>query len=100
MTVTHAFAADITKAERDANGDLIVYGKATGPDLDLDEQIGDPAWLGKAMPDWQQWGNLREMHQPICAGVGLELAAQGDDWMVKSKVVDEGTAKKIEAGAL
>jgi hypothetical protein len=100
MGITHAFAADITKAERDSNGDLIVYGKATGPDVDLDEQVCDPAWLRKAMPDWMEWGNLREMHQPISAGVGLELAAQGDDWMVKSKVVDEGTAKKIEAGAL
>lgn len=100
MGITHAFAADITKAERDANGDLIVYGKATGPDVDLDEQICDPAWLRKAMPDWMTWGNLREMHQPIAAGVGLELAAEGDDWMVKSKVVDDRTAKKIEDGAL
>jgi hypothetical protein len=100
MSITHAFAADITKAERDENGDLIVYGKATGPDVDLDEQVCDPEWLKQAMPEWMTWGNLREMHQPIAAGVGLELAAEGDDWMVKSKVVDEGTAKKIEAGAL
>jgi len=100
MSITHAFAADITKAERDANGDLIVYGKATGPDLDLDKQVCDPAWLKQAMPEWMTWGNLREMHQPIAAGVGLELAAQGDDWMVKSKCVDEGTAKKIETGVL
>ncbi|MGH3376332.1 MAG: hypothetical protein ACRDP6_16485 [Actinoallomurus sp.] len=100
MGITHAFAADITKAERDEHGDLIVYGKATGPDLDLDEQVCDPAWLKQAMPEWMTWGNLREMHQPIAAGVGLELSAEADSWMVKSKVVDEGTAKKIEAGAL
>lgn len=100
MAITHAFAAEITKAERDENGDLIVHGKATGPDLDLDEQVCDPAWLREAMPEWAKWGNLREMHQPIAAGVGLECAAEGDDWWVKSQVVDEGTAKKIEAGAL
>jgi hypothetical protein len=100
VTVTHAYAAQITKAERDANGDLIVYGKATGPDIDLDEQICDPAWLKSAMPEWMSWGNMREMHQPIVAGIGRELDAKGDDWWLKSQVVDEGTAKKIEAGAL
>lgn len=100
MDITHAYAATVTKAERDAAGDLIVYGKATGPDVDLDAQICDPAWLKSAMPAWMTWGNLREMHQPIAAGIGIELAATGDDWMLKSKVVDDGTAKKIEAGAL
>jgi hypothetical protein len=97
--ITYAYAGDIVKAVED-DGSLIVYGKATGPDLDLDEQVCDPSWLAKAMPAWMQWGNLREMHQPVAAGIGIELAAEGDDWMLKSKVVDEGTAKKIEAGAL
>ena len=100
MEITQAFAADIVKAERDSAGDLIVFGKASGPDVDLDAQICDPAWLKTAMPAWAEWGNLREMHQPIAAGVGMELEQQGDNWFVKSKVVDEGTAKKIEAGAL
>lgn len=100
MALTRAYAADIIKAERDANGDLIVYGKATGPELDLDEQICDPTWLRSAMPDWAKWGNIREMHQPIVAGVGLETAEDNDEWYVKSQVVDDNTAKKIEAGAL
>lgn len=99
-TITQAYAAEIVKAERDDAGDLIVYGKSTGPDVDLDAQVCDPEWLKQAMPAWMEWGNLREMHQPIAAGVGLELEQQGDDWMLKSKVVDEGTARKIEAGAL
>jgi hypothetical protein len=31
--------------------------------LDLDQQVCDPAWLEKAMPDWfQSGGNIREMH--------------------------------------
>jgi hypothetical protein len=100
MSVTQVWAAEITKAERDEAGDLIVYGKATGPDLDLDQQIADSAWLKQAMPEWMAWGNLREMHQPVAAGIGLELDGIGDDWWLKSKVVDEGTARKIEAGAL
>src|SRR5690348_9098213 len=98
--LTTAYAADIVKAERDAEGNLIVYGKATGPEIDLDEQICDPDWLRKAMPDWAKWSNIREMHQPIVAGIGLETAEDGDEWFVKSQVVDEGTAHKIETGAL
>jgi hypothetical protein len=99
-TLVHVYAADITKAERDADGALMVYGKATGPDLDLDGQICDPDWLRTAMPAWMKWGNVREMHQPIAAGVGVELAEQGDDWWLLSQCVDDGTAKKIDAGAL
>lgn len=99
-TLTYAYAADITKVERDAAGDLFVYGKATGGDKDLDGQRCDPEWLKEAMPDWYQWKNVREMHQPVCAGVGVALANDESDWFVKSQVVDERTAKKIEAGGL
>lgn len=98
--LTFAYAADITKAERDANGDLYVYGKATGPDRDLDGQRCDPDWLKTAMPEWFTWGNVREMHQPIAAGVGVQLIDDGDDWYVKSLVVDDGTAKRIEKKVL
>lgn len=97
--ITYAYAGDIVKTQAD-DGSLIVYGKATGPDLDLDEQICDPSWLREAMPDWMKFGNVREMHQPIAAGVGLELNAEGDDWYLKSQVIDDNTARKIEAGAL
>lgn len=100
MSVTYAYAADIVKHERNPDGNLVVYGKATGPDLDLDGQICDPAWLKKAMPDWMTFGNMREMHGPIAAGVGIELEAQGDDWWLKSLCVDPGTANKIENGVL
>jgi len=97
--ITYAYAGDIEKSY-DEDGSLIVVGKATGPDLDLDEQVCDPAWLREAMPAWMKFGNLREMHQPVAAGVGLELSSDGDDWHLKSKVVDPMTAAKIEAGAL
>src|SRR5690349_4793569 len=100
MGITYAYAAEIVKSERDEYGDLIVYGKATGPDLDLDGQICDPKWLKKAMPDWMTFGNIREMHGPVAAGVGIELTQQGDDWFLKSKCVDPNTARKIEEKVL
>jgi hypothetical protein len=52
------------------------------------------------MPGWAQWSNIREMHQPICAGIGLITEESDDGWAVKSKVLDSGTAKKIQAGGL
>jgi hypothetical protein len=100
MTTTRVYAADILKMEKTDEGDLLVYGKATGPDLDLDQQICDPDWLKTAMPKWARWANVREQHSAIAAGVGLETTNDGDDWFLKSLVVDTGTARKVEKGVL
>ena len=97
--ITYAYAGDITKTT-DEDGRMIVYGKATGPDLDLDQQICDPDWLKSAMPEWAAIGNVREMHQPIAAGIGLEVESAGDDWFLKSECVDENTQRKIDRGVL
>jgi hypothetical protein len=100
MNTTTVYA-EIVKAERNADGDLVVVGKATGPDLDLDQQICDAAWLGKAMPTWFSTGaNIREQHSSIAAGVGTELEQSGDSWMVTSLVVDKGSAEKVEKKVL
>lgn len=100
MSTTTVYA-EIVKAERDDSGNLVVVGKATGPDLDLDNQICDPAWLGKAMPAWfSTGGNIREQHSSIAAGIATDLAQDGDSWMVTSTIVDPVSAKKVEAGVL
>jgi len=100
MSLVHAFVGNIT-AKRNDDGDLIVTGKATGPDLDLDQQICDAEWLKSAMPQWMATGaNIREQHSSIAAGVGLELAADGDDWFLKAEVVDPITARKVEKKVL
>jgi hypothetical protein len=100
MSITHVYAGNIVKTETTADGDLLVYGKATGPDLDLDEQRCDPDWLKSAMPGWAQWANIREQHSAIAAGVGIETVQDGDDWYVKSLVVDAGSRAKVEKGVL
>lgn len=100
MSTTTVYA-EIVKAERDEAGNLVVFGKATGPDLDLDQQICDPAWLEKAMPRWfSTGGNIREQHTAIAAGVATDLAQDGDSWNVTATVVDPTSAKKVEAGVL
>lgn len=98
--ITYIGLGDFTYKSTE-DGTLLVFGKATGPDLDLDSQICDPEWLKSAMPLWFQTGaNIREQHSSIAAGVGLELASEGDDWYLKSEVVDPLTAKKVEKGVL
>jgi hypothetical protein len=64
--------APITKREKDpVTGHITVFGKMTGPDLDLDEQRMDPAWLAKAVPAWFESGaNVREMHKTSAVGKG------------------------------
>jgi hypothetical protein len=97
VSLTYAYFGDVLKSERDPDtGDLFVYGKATGPDLDLDEQRCDPVWLRKAVPNWMEWGNVRAQHSAVAAGVGVELQQSGEDWYLKSLVVDEDSARKVE----
>lgn len=102
MDVTRVYAADITKAERDEKGNLLVYGTATSPAVDLDEQVCDPTWLKRAMPQWfKTAANVREQHSNIAAGVGVDLEHQaGDAWMLRSKIVDPVSIKKVEEGVL
>lgn len=100
MTTTAVYA-EIVKHERNADGDLLVFGRATGPDLDLDQQICDPEWLGKAMPEWFKIGNVREQHGSIAAGVGQEITELPDGgWDLKSLIVDPVSARKVERGVL
>lgn len=98
--ITYIGLGDFTYKSTD-DGTLLVFGKATGPDLDLDQQICDPQWLKSAMPEWFATGaNIREQHSSIAAGVGIELAADGDDWYLKSEVIDPLTQRKVEKKVL
>jgi len=93
--------AAIIKAEKQDDGSLMVYGKATDETLDLDNQICDAAWLSTAMPQWfKSGGNIREMHSSIAAGVAKEYEAKEDGHYIRAHVVDRDSVKKVEAGVL
>jgi len=98
--ITYVGIGDLTYKEAE-DGSLYVYGLATDPTLDLDQQICDPGWLKSAMPQWFKTGaNVREQHSSIAAGVGIELNADGEKWMLKSEVVDPVTQAKVRKGVL
>ena len=90
-------SAEIIKYDKNDDGTLTVYGKATSDDLDIDNQICDNDWLGRAMPEWfKSGGNIREQHSSIAAGVATEYEEKKDGYYVTAKVVDEGSIKKVE----
>ena len=93
--------AQIIKSEKQEDGSLMVYGKATDETLDLDNQICDAGWLSTAMPQWfKSGGNVREMHTSIAAGVAKEYEAKEDGHYITAHVVDPLSVKKVEAGVL
>ena len=99
--LTYAFwPIDLTKSHDTPDG-LMVYGKAAGPGLDLDGQRFNADYLTKAVPAWFEWGNVREQHQQIAAGVGVELEDKGNgEYWVKALVVDPVTIKKVKTKVL
>jgi hypothetical protein len=99
MNTTTVYAP-IVKHYRDENGDFFVEGVATNPALDSDKQVCDPVWLKSAMPAWFEFANVREQHSSIAAGVGTELVEDGDNWRVKSLVVDPVSVAKVEKKVL
>jgi hypothetical protein len=91
----------IEKADRNADGTLTVYGKATDDSIDIDQQICDSDWLNRAMPAWfKSGGNIREQHSSIAAGVAKEYESKADGHYISALVVDPVSVKKVETGVL
>ena len=101
---TEYFSFPIEKVESTADGDLMVYGKASDGTIDSDQQIVDPAWMSRAVQEWLSTGpNVRVQHnaQRDPAGVGLEASTDGSGctW-VKSLVVEPVAKRLVSKGAL
>ncbi len=102
--VTEFFSFPIQKVEEDANGDVMVWGKATDGSLDSDEQIIDSGFAAKAVQDWLADGaNIRVQHnaQRDPAGIGVEASTDsaGATW-VKGKIIEPIAKKLVLGGAL
>jgi hypothetical protein len=92
---------EIIKADKRDDGTLMVYGKATDDSLDIDQQICDPLWLDRAMPEWfKSGGNIREQHSSIAAGVAKEYEKKADGHYIHALVVDPISVKKVDTGVL
>ena len=94
----------IEKMETDADGDLVVYGKASDGGLDSDNQIVDPAWMAKAAPLWlNSGGNVRVQHNPQRDPAGIGVKVETDSTgatYVTAKVIEPVAQKLVSRGAL
>ena len=92
---------EIIKSDKNSDGTLMVYGKATDSSLDIDQQICDPVWLDDAMPEWfKTGGNIREQHSNIAAGVAKEYEKKADGHYIHALVVDPISVRKVDTGVL
>lgn len=92
--------APILVKEEQADGSLMVTGLATDDTLDADEQICDPEWLESAMPSWFKYGNIREQHSNIAAGVATDYKQDGSRHYITAKIVDKNSIAKLKANVL
>lgn len=90
----------ILHKEKQMDGTLMVTGIATDDTLDLDEQVCDPGWLERAMPEWFKFGNIREQHSNIAAGVATKLEQDGSRHIVTARIVDPNSVLKVEERVL
>jgi hypothetical protein len=89
----------ILKYDENDDGTIMVHGNATDDSLDLDQQICDPAWLERAMPEWMtSGGNVREMHGNSAAGVAKEYENKNGKHIIGVHVVDPLAVKKVKTG--
>lgn len=94
-----AVFAPLIKSAPAADGSVMVYGKCTGSDLDLDQQRCDATWLRKAVPEWMRIGNIRAQHDDTQA-VGKAIAHEelGDGHYIRAHIVDPVAVTKVNAG--
>jgi hypothetical protein len=93
----------ISKVEKSDEGEArFVYGKATGPDLDLDRQIIDSDFVREAFPKWfKSFGNVRQMHSKSLppAGKAVELHETEDgSQFIRAKIVEPGAIRLVDEG--
>lgn len=97
--------ASITKVDEEQR---IVYGDASTETPDAQPGI----WKGEAyagdiiamdaiaaaLPDFMQWANLREMHQPSAAGVVIDASVEGSRFPIAAHVTDDQAWRKVTSG--
>lgn len=89
--------APISKVEDQPDGTLKVWGWCSSETMDADGDIILASAMAEAMPEFMKYGNIRQMHQNIAAGVAFEWEAlpDGKTW-IGTHIVDEDSIKKVK----
>jgi len=88
------FYLPIAKIDREQR---MVWGYASTPARDLDGEVIALAAIRSALPDYMQWRNVREMHQPSAVGVAEEANIDDKGLYLGARIVDDEAWKKVLA---
>ena len=87
---------EITKADTQSDGTVIVRGPATTDDVDSDRQIIDTEFAQRKLPEWlKSGGNIRRMHQPDAVGGGISLEREGNAQVLTAHIIDPTACKLV-----
>lgn len=89
------FFLPITKIDK---AQRMVWGYASTPTLDLDGEVVELDAIRAALPDYMEWRNIREMHQPSAVGIAKEANIDEKGLYLGAKIVDDGAWQKVEEG--
>jgi hypothetical protein len=76
----------------------LVYGYASTSALDLQGERVSLDALKRALPDYMQWRNIREMHQMSAVGVAESADIDKKGLYVVGRIVDDEAWKKVKEG--
>jgi len=87
----------ITKVDEEQR---MVYGLATTSGLDKQNEIVDWDATKKALVEYSQWRNVREMHKPSAVGIAplIEARDEKQEVYIGAKIVDEQAWQKCKEG--
>ena len=88
---------DLQKVEANEDGTSVrVSGICSSETRDSDGEVITADAMRKAIPEYMQFGAVREMHSNIAAGVMLEISVDDDGVThCEADIVDEGSIKKL-----
>lgn len=89
------FFLPIAKVDQDKR---TVSGYASTPTKDADGEIVTLDAVKQALPDYMQWGNIREMHKLSAVGVAEEANVDAKGLFLTAKIIDDGAWKKCLEG--
>ena len=76
----------------------MVYGYASTEAVDSQGEIVDKVAMQKALPNYMQFGNIREMHQLSAVGKAKSAIMDDKGLFLKGKIVDDAAWKKVQEG--
>jgi hypothetical protein len=76
----------------------LVYGYASTPALDLQGERVSLEAIKRALPDYMQWRNIREMHQMSAVGVAESADVDQKGLYLVGRIVDDEAWNKVKSG--